>query len=181
MPYFTSNKLLKSGTRLRRGTPEGSRMDAEKLADEVRKEKFPSRPSRLKSVFVAPDFEAARKWANTFKTRYIYKVKTSGKSFKTDGTYWTEIAFKTYEGKLDMARSWAESYWEGTSSGGFLPELLVKSATIEQLVWEKGKGFVDADGEQVKELEASYMVPERNIVAEELMLAAHEVQSGLIL
>ena len=157
MAYFTTNKKLKSGTRLFRGTPSGSKKDAELFTEEIRKEKYPSRPSRLTSVFVAPTFEAAREWQQTFRTRYIYKVKVSGRGFQTDGTYWTEIAFKVYEGNLEWAASWAESYWEGSSSG-FLPELLVKSAKIERLVWELGSGFVDAAGERVNDLIAGELL-----------------------
>jgi hypothetical protein len=147
MPYFTTNKELRQGTKLRKMDTSGlhrARMKAELVTEEVRSTGYPSRPSRLTSVFVAPTFKSAREWNDTFRARYIYEVKTSGGGFIASGGIFTEIVSSAFDDNDERAEYYANMYWRG--KGNELPEMLVSSAVIERPVWILGVGPVDEHG-----------------------------------
>jgi len=101
---------------------------AEEIFEEVRKEKFPDRPSRLNCVFICENLEGyeGRSFCS-YPARgdgETYEVELRGnyKIFKTDSEYWTEAVWKG-EDEENMRR-YAEAYWEGSDSPTFA-EILV--------------------------------------------------------
>jgi len=89
--------------------------EQEQLFDQVRKEKWPDRPSRLGSKLVFPSIYAAISWASDIWSEDnfndVYQVEVTGKVFYTNMEYWTEADFKSKE-----ARAYAEEYWKGDPS-----------------------------------------------------------------
>ena len=103
----------------------------EEIFEEVRKSKFPNRPSRLNCVYICENVEGfkgksfcsypASGGGETFKV----ELRGNYNIFKTDSEFWTEavIAHDRYKDEGSV-RSWAEAYWEGSKSPSF-SELLV--------------------------------------------------------
>jgi hypothetical protein len=100
----------------------------EEIFEEVRKEKFPDRPSRLNSVFLCENLEGfaggsfctlpARRGGETYEV----ELRGNYNIFKTDSEYWTEAVW--LEGDEENARRWAEAYWKGSDRPSFA-EILV--------------------------------------------------------
>ena len=138
--YYASKNPLKPGTKVRafRGTAKW-----EDLLERVRKADWSRRPSRQGSVFVSPSIDAARGWAQTFGFRYVYKVATQGGGFVGDGDLVTTVAGYTQDGKVEAAEQVADDYWRSKFEAE-MPEMLVGSATVQELAWELGKGYIRA-------------------------------------
>ena len=103
------------GQHVPKATPR-QRDRIEEIFEEVRKEKFPDRPSRLNCVYLCENLEG---WEGKSFCSYparndgeTYEVELRGdyNLFKTNAEYWTEAVMR---GDEESARSYAEAYWEG--------------------------------------------------------------------
>jgi hypothetical protein len=94
----------------------------ERIFEEVRKAKFPDRPSRLDCVYICENLEgfSGGSYCNhSAANSETYEVKLIGsyKIFKTNSEYWTEAVMDYFRySNEEGVRSWAESYWEGDTS-----------------------------------------------------------------
>tara|TARA_Y100000034_G_scaffold117909_2_gene157946 strand:+ start:1476 stop:2078 length:603 start_codon:yes stop_codon:yes gene_type:complete len=97
----------------------------EEIFEEVRKAKFPDRPSRLNCVFLCENLKGFAGGSYCSKERFswnpgeTYKVKLTGgyNIFKTNSEYWTEAVDRNISNfNEDDVKSWAEAYWEGDIS-----------------------------------------------------------------
>ena len=106
-------------------------MPIEEIFEEVRRTKFPDRPSRLNCVYLCENVEG---WKGNSYCDYparndgeTYQVQLKGNPnvFKTNTEFWTEavFAFQRYKDE-DSVRRWAYAYWEGDVEEGPL-EILV--------------------------------------------------------
>lgn len=79
--------------------------------EEVRKEKFPNYPSRLKSLYVSKSIKEAQMWADSFITqgRKVFAIVT----VRTDGNSFTGDAYNCFEGTINhnINLSLAHKYW----------------------------------------------------------------------
>jgi len=104
--------------------------DLEILVEKIRKEEYPSRPSRINAVFVAPTEEDARAWQFGARNQAIYRVviDPSADFFQTDGATWTEARSKFASKLRETASGFIREYWEGGAmcSSYKLPELIVQ-------------------------------------------------------
>ena len=100
----------------------------EEIFEEVRKEKFPDRPSRLNCVYLCENLKG---WEGKSFCSYpardnseTYEVELRGdyNLFKTNSEYWTEAVMRENE---ESARSYAEAYWEGLGEYVTSLEILV--------------------------------------------------------
>jgi hypothetical protein len=105
---------------------------AEEVLERIRKEEFSGRPSRLTSIFVCPELRGFCE-ADARKNRGgIYEVSVQGKTFRTDGTIFADVAMAVMN-EMDgfdfdppgTVEKYARYYWQGTSGGEELAEVLV--------------------------------------------------------
>ena len=140
-------------------------MHIEEIFEEVRRAKFPDRPSRLDCVYLC---ENVKGWRGNSFCRYpasgdgeTYQVQLRGKYniFKTDSQFWTEavIAYQRYKDE-DSVRRYANIYWEGVDEPSS-SEILVSppdSAIIIGKHEEESKQdlhtFKDKAGDYLEEL-----------------------------
>ena len=97
----------------------------EEIFEEVRRSKFPDRPSRLDCVFLCENLEGlsggsfCNKDRGSWNPGETYEVKLVGSynMFKTNSEYWTEAVLHFSDGiNKDMVERWAEAYWAGDQS-----------------------------------------------------------------
>jgi hypothetical protein len=105
----------------------------EKVWEDVRREHYPDRPSRVGNTFICPDYKSAVKWVGHSHWR-IFEVKYSGKAFRGDARWWN-MRGRDYE-------EWAHEYWKGQPRGGEYPELIVKGPV--EIVREMDSGKDEA-------------------------------------
>jgi len=111
--------------------------EPEKLIERVRREEFPSRPSRLGAIFLAPDLESARKWCMLRMYRYLYLVEMQGNAFVTDGEIYTEFIRAFERGDFEGAILFAEQYWSPRFFEWSTPEIVLQGrARVIELVEE---------------------------------------------
>lgn len=91
----------------------------EQIFEYVRKRDFPHRPSRLNAVYVCPSLVG---FCDP-KHNNVYEVDIDGKTFLTDGEYFTSAIFDARLNHLDRLEGWATSYWKGRVM--FAPEIIV--------------------------------------------------------
>lgn len=142
--YVALREKHSSGERLKgwiakdRGM-ESIRKKVEGLIERTRKKKFPDKPSRLNSIFVAPDITSVEVWSEMMGYPLIHKCKYSGNTHVTDGSIYTDI-FSASVAKTGQAGSLIRTYWEDHSKdiGESLPlEMLVDgSVVIDEFVKE---------------------------------------------
>jgi len=116
------------GAPVPKAIPRETKIEA--IFEEVRKTKFPDRPSRLNCVFLCENLQG---WSGKSFCRdrkkdlygelvETYEVSLQGdyRFHKTDAEYWTE-ARRRYDENPDeeMVKSWAESYWNPKGSINF--------------------------------------------------------------
>lgn len=88
----------------------------EEIFEEVRLEKYPSRPSRLNCVYLCENIKGfSGKSFCSYPARYggeTYKVELRGdyNLFRANAEYFTEATFASDEENI---RAWAEEYWKG--------------------------------------------------------------------
>ena len=103
----------------------------EEIFEEVRKESFPDRPSRLNCVYLCDNLEGFSGGSFCSYSEHgdgeTYEVELHGdyKIFKTNSEYWTEavMGYFNYKNEDDVKR-WAKTYWEGDDNPTF-GEILV--------------------------------------------------------
>jgi len=117
----------------------------EELFEEVRKEKFPDRPSRLNCIFLCENLEGYSGGSFcSYPARgdgETYEVELRGqyKLFKTNSEYWTEAVIGYDRSKDEnRARGWAEAYWEGDVGPGSMAEILVSPPEAAIIVRKYG-------------------------------------------
>ncbi len=128
---FTSHK---KGDRIRRGhwgnnvknSPMTFRQAArEMIYEAVRVEKYPHRPSRLECIFLCPNLESAKQFAQEKKTGVFYEVKIMDSTAKQFIANWRMMAGPghTYTGAIELA----EEYWKGINVPSPQQELVIES------------------------------------------------------
>tara|TARA_Y100000310_G_C20648358_1_gene797936 strand:- start:1678 stop:2112 length:435 start_codon:yes stop_codon:yes gene_type:complete len=125
--YHYSNELFKIGDRLlarRKQVFQNAGWEykfVERVFEEVRQSEFPTRPSRLSSVFVLtdPEFFGGR--------QYLYRIKCDGEMFETDQLLYTG-AMRRPSKRLNVEEL-AREYWLAESVLYF-PEVLVDGEVI---------------------------------------------------
>lgn len=103
----------------------------EEIFEEVRKEQFPERPSRLDCVYLCENLDGpagesfcsypARAGGETYEIR----LEGNYNLFKTNSEYWTEAVTSFSRGHEDNVRGFAEAYWEGDDPYMTFSEILV--------------------------------------------------------
>ena len=117
----------------------------EQIFEEVRKNQFPSRPSRLNCVYLCENLKG---WEGKSFCSYpphsdgeTYEVKLRGNYnlFKTNSEYWTEaeVAYTRNKREDDVER-WAKSYWGGGGMPTFT-EILVSPPESAIIIRKYGK------------------------------------------
>jgi hypothetical protein len=128
----------------------------EKITEDLRREKYSDRPSRLNCIYLAPNMRVAKMWKQTLNRKYVYKVSVSGTQFITDGGDFTQAGMvfqqviylkknlgksSAFGGKITLkdVKDEEESvyralndYWKGEVAGNEveLPEVLVDGEAI---------------------------------------------------
>lgn len=76
--------------------------------EEIRQQKYPNYPSRIKSLYVSTDLEDSYMWANSFikKGRVVYQIV----KLKTNGNSFTGNAYNCFEGTTSKEHNLKESY-----------------------------------------------------------------------
>jgi hypothetical protein len=103
----------------------GDQLMREYVLENIRKEQFPEKPSRLDAIFVCPTEQDARDYMqNTQKnTEVIYEVKVIDKSAALHyGDYGQVSPMENY---LESIEPCAIQYWKGNNIN--LPEVLIGS------------------------------------------------------
>jgi len=126
-PWKSESQIEFGVTHVPKATPR-QRDRTEEIFEEVRKEKFPDRPSRLNCVYLCENLKG---WEGKSFCSYparnnseTYEVELRGdyNLFKTNAEYWTEAVMR---GDEESARSYAEAYWEGAGEYVTSLEILV--------------------------------------------------------
>jgi hypothetical protein len=113
----------------------------EEIFEEVRKNQFPSRPSRLNCVYLCENLEG---WEGKSFCSYparddgeTYEVSLRGNYnlFKANSEYWTEAVVR---GDEESVKRYAEAYWEGGGHVTFL-EILVSPPESAIIIRKYGK------------------------------------------
>jgi len=128
-PWKADSQIDFGATSVPRANPrEKFEGRAEEIFEEVRKEKFPDRPSRLNCVYICENLEGyeggsfcsypARDGGETYEV----ELRGNYKIFKTDSEYWTEAVWQGED--EENIRRYAEAYWEGSDMPTFA-EILV--------------------------------------------------------
>lgn len=86
--------------------------ELESIFEQVRKEKYPNRPSRIGARFVCPALEGFCSWSP------VYKVLVEGKTFIADAEMYT-MAIELLEkgAPKERIRSLADQYWKYDHKG----------------------------------------------------------------
>jgi len=127
----------------------------EEIFEEVRKEKFPGRPSRLNCVYLCENLKG---WEGKSFCSYparggdeTYEVELRGdySLFKTNSEYWTEAVMR---GDEESARRYAEAYWGGADEYTTFLEILVsppESAIIVGQYFEEEPEEIPGTGDEI--------------------------------
>ncbi len=118
----------------------------EQIFEEVRKNQFPSRPSRLNCVYLCENLKG---WEGKSFCSYpphsdgeTYEVKLRGNYnlFKTNSEYWTEaeVAYTRNKREDDVER-WAKSYWDDDDGMPTFTEILVSPPESAIIIRKYGK------------------------------------------
>ena len=138
------DKIRQGSSHVPRSNPRsqgGGRV--EEIFEEVRKEQFPERPSRLDCVYLCENLDGpAGESFCSYPARdggETYEIRLEGdyNLFKTNSEYWTEAVTSFSRGDEDKVRGFAEAYWEGDDPYMTLSEILVsppESAIIERKI-----------------------------------------------
>jgi len=122
--YWQTNGIWKGGLDV--PVPQAIPRDSvvEGVFEEVRRTKFPDRPSRLNCVFLCDNLGgwAGKSFCRDEKENVYgdpietYEVILQGdyKIFKTDAEYWTEAITRYKRGEINEEglKSWAAAYWD---------------------------------------------------------------------
>ena len=124
---------------------EGGLIEIEELFEEVRKERYDYRPSRLNCVFLCENLEgySGRSFCSypVKGDNETYEIELRGqyKIFKTNSEYWTEAVIGYDRSKDEgRVRGWAEAYWEGDVGPGTMVEVLVSPPEAAIIVRKYG-------------------------------------------
>lgn len=140
-PWKSESQIEFGVTHVPKATPR-QQDRIEEIFEEVRKEKFPDRPSRLNCVYLCENLKG---WEGKSFCSYparnnseTYEVELRGdyNLFKTNAEYWTEAVMR---GDEESARSYAEAYWEGADNYVTSLEILV-SPPEAAIIVEKYEG-----------------------------------------
>ena len=117
---------------LRRYLGRTGRAIRETVAELVRLQEFPDRPSRLSCIFAAETFEEAMQWKTIFASfgrdvLQIVELSVQGNVFRGDASLLPGVDSKPFAAKIEQARA----YWKGTPDPK-LPELLVEGRVVVQ-------------------------------------------------
>ena len=130
-PWKAESQIDFGVTHVPRANPRGKLAGrAEEIFEEVRREQFPDRPSRLDCVFLCENLEGmeGRSFcsypARNDGETYEVELRGNYNIFKTDSEYWTEAVWRGED--EENVRRWAEEYWKGPDEGGpIFAEILV--------------------------------------------------------
>ena len=115
----------------------------EKIFEEVRREQFPDRPSRLSCVYLCKNLDGhsggsfCRYPAPGNGETYEVRLKGEYNLFEADADYWTEAVMSFERGDEQRVRTLAEEYWEGDDTYMGSGEILVsppESAIIDRKI-----------------------------------------------
>ena len=126
-PWKSESQIEFGVTHVPKATPR-QQDRTEEIFEEVRKEKFPDRPSRLNCVYLCENLKGYEgKSFCSYPAREdgeTYEVELRGdyNLFKTNSEYWTEAVMR---GDEESARSYAEAYWKGADKYVTFLEILV--------------------------------------------------------
>ncbi len=126
-PWKSESQIEFGATHVPKATPR-QQDRIEKIFEEVRKEKFPDRPSRLNCVYLCENLEGYEgKSFCSYPARNdgeTYEVELRGdyNLFKTNSEYWTEAVMR---GDEESVRRYAAAYWKGGTEYITFLEILV--------------------------------------------------------
>ena len=129
-PWKSESQIEFGVTHVPKATPR-QQDRIEEIFEEVRKEKFPDRPSRLNCVYLCENLEGYEgKSFCSYPARddgETYEVELRGNYnlFKTNSEYWTEAVMRGEREGEEGIRSWAEAYWGGADKYVTFLEILV--------------------------------------------------------
>jgi hypothetical protein len=175
-----------------RGSFERSRpsdVRVEEIFEEVRKNQFPSRPSRLNCVFLCehlggmsgPDGEGGGDGSfcsEDGKETYEVTLRGNYNLFKADAEFWTEPVEKYEWGKIDEegVKEWAEIYWKGDPNYTSFGEIIVSPPESAIIMRKYGEATEKEPTPQEKERLAKAMAAQA--LKKEPPSAQPEVQPG---
>lgn len=153
--YHASQFLFNLGDKLRPTDSSlgGRNNEVEKIFEDIRKEEFPGKPSRLNCVFVDDNPRALE------GTGIVYAVEAKGKMLKTDQEYFTNasVSYKA-NSSIQIVKNFARLYWEGETNPSFSETLVEGEVIITGLAdFEKvgdrieviAENLTDDDGEPI--------------------------------
>jgi hypothetical protein len=114
--YWSTDRPVPIGFRVPKARPR--KAEVEEAFERVRKQVRPEAPSRLDTIFVCP-VKKQGFCRGGWSGPYVYKVRVTGKTFTTDGGFFTEAIFRP-----GSAESWADGYWQPER----LPSLVMNRA-----------------------------------------------------
>ena len=130
--YHSSRIKLPIGTKLKplrrlqfKGM-ERRQIKTEEIFERIRGIEFPSRPSRLESIFVVSSPE------DSILPGFLYETRVNGKTFLTDGELYCQA--QSFSNQYEIEEI-AREYWSGGETTIRNPEILVGGeVTILKLV-----------------------------------------------
>ena len=129
--YWQTRGLWKGDAAIKFGTTHVPKaiprdLEVEKIFEEVRKEKFPDRPSRLDCVYLCDSLKGfsggsfCKFPAPEGGETYGVELRGNPKILKTNSEYWTEALDRWHRRKdEEEVRRWAKQYWEGDNRPTF--------------------------------------------------------------
>ncbi len=98
------------------------------IYEAVRVEKYPDKPSRLECIFLCPNLESARQFAQVKKTGIFYEVTIINSKAIQFIANWRMMAGPSHT--LTDAIEWAEEYWKGVNVPPPQQEVVIESDVL---------------------------------------------------
>ena len=140
-PWKSESQIEFGVTHVPKAKPR-MRDGVEEIFEEVRKEKFPDRPSRFNCVYLCENLDGfsgrsfCRSGNPTGGVTYIVELRGDYNIFKTNAEIWSEAVFSMERsGDINIIKGYAESYWNPTGLITF-GELLVSPPESAVIVGE---------------------------------------------
>lgn len=120
--------------------PRFSQYLKESIFEDVRSDKFPSSPSRVKSIYVWKDIENVIKYKEKYNKSFIYEVELEEPELAKDfDMTWMTLTDKQY---YESIKEMADYYYSGKSvndelvNWGFYTDMGLKYETIWETLYE---------------------------------------------
>lgn len=148
--YWAARKAIpvEPGFQVTPWNPTGLHAEVDRIFEEVRKESFSDKPSRIGAKFVCPKLDGFCNPKYRMGQGAVYEVAVSGKMFKANPEYYTEAVEAAKESNWDDVRAWANTYWKG-GSYPFSEEIVVQGTVtvIKPVAQQKTAALTKTAGE----------------------------------